>query len=197
MRAPLACALSLAACAGASAVMPPPAPVPDDALRSGWAEARIAEGVPEVFRTLAERGAAGMRGLRLRPAEVNELFTDAGRRRIESSVAGLMPSAHERRWQLFARRRGDRVAGWCARGVHVGEAGGLEGFKHRTLYVDRVLIVGGDGGERWAAWVEGLVLTGVGWRMLPWVSYESAVEAPRRGHSDLSLWDCDLSRRSW
>ena len=33
--------------------------------------------------------------------------------------------------------------------------------------------------------------------MWVWVPYEDAVEAPRREHSDLALWDCDLARRGW
>ena len=53
----------------------------------------------------------------------------------------------------------------------------------RTLYVERLLLVGSEAGGRWALWVEGLVLTGAGWRMLPWVPYEDAVEAPRRCRS--------------
>jgi hypothetical protein len=186
-----------AACASTARTLPPPVEVPDDAVRSGWAEARIAEGVPEVFQALSERGAAGMRALRLRPAEVAEVFTDTGRQRIERSVAGLTPSPHERRWQLLALRRSNPVVGWCARGVRVAEPGGVEGFRARTLFVERVLIVGREPTGRWAAWVEGLVLTGVGWRMLPWVTFEDAVEAPRRDHTDLGLWDCDLARRSW
>lgn len=186
-----------AACATTARALPPPVEVPDDAVRSGWAEARIAEGVPEVFRALSERGSAGMRALRLRPAEVADVFTDTGRQRIERSVAGLTPSPHERRWQLLALRRSNPVVGWCARGVRVAEPGGVEGFRARTLFVERVLIVGSDPSGRWAAWVEGLVLTGVGWRMLPWVTFEDAVEAPRREHTDLGLWDCDLARRSW
>lgn len=193
----LAVTVSLAACASASHALPPPVEVPLDATRSGWAEARIGEGVTEVFRSLSERGAAGLRALRLRPAEVAELFNDAGRARIERSVAGLTPSPHERRWRLLSQQRGAQVLGWCARGVRVAEAEGVEGFRNRTLFVERVLIVGADGPDRWGAWVEGLVLTSVGWRMLPWVTFEDAVEAPRRDHTDLGLWDCDLARRSW
>ncbi len=196
-RAFAAVAVALAGCAGAARALPPPIEVPDDAARSGWAEARIAEGVPEVFRALSERGAAGMRALRLRPVEVSELFTDAGRQRIERSVPGLTPSPRERRWQLLAQRRSRPVLGWCARGVRVAEPGGVEGFRARTLFVERVLIVGAEESGRWAAWVEGLVLTSAGWRMLPWVTFEDAVEAPRRDHTDLGIWDCDLARRSW
>ncbi len=196
-RALVALTFALTACASTSHVLPPPVEVPVDATRSGWAEARIGEGVGDVFRALSERGAAGLRALRLRPAEVAELFNDAGRARIERSVPGLTPSPHERRWRLLSQRRGAPVVGWCARGVRVAEASGVEGFRHRTLYIERVLIVGAEGDERWGAWVEGLVLTSAGWRMLPWVTFEDAVEAPRRDHTDLGLWDCDLSRRTW
>ena len=56
----VAFSLALAGCAGATRALPPPVEVPDDAARSGWAEARIAEGVPNVFRALSERGSAGM-----------------------------------------------------------------------------------------------------------------------------------------
>jgi hypothetical protein len=195
--AAFACTLSLGACASAPAAVFPTVHVPDDAARSGWAEARIHEGVPQVFRALAEGGSGAMRAMRLRPAEVAELFTDAGRQRIERSVPGLTPSPRERRWQVLSLHRADAVVGWCARGVHVAESGGAEGFRARTLYVERLLIVGAEGDGRWGAWIEGLVLTGNGWRMLPWVPYEDAVEAPRSEHTDLALWDCDLARRGW
>ncbi len=61
----------------------------------------------KVFRALAEGGSAGaMRAMRLRPAEVAELFTDVGRQRIERSVPGLTPSPRERRWQVLSLHRG-------------------------------------------------------------------------------------------
>ncbi|MFO0608930.1 MAG: hypothetical protein U0324_37535 [Polyangiales bacterium] len=191
-----ACSL---ACAGttAGAVRVPAVEVPDDAVRSGWAEARIAEGAPVVLERLIREGAGGMRALRLRHAEVESVFTEAGRRRVAGSVAGITPSPREPRWQMLAAHRGQALVGWCARGVRVAEGGGAEGFASRTLYVERLLLVGAEPGGRWALWVEGLVLTGAGWRMLPWVPYEDAVEAPRRDHSDLALWDCDLARRGW
>lgn len=182
---------------GAGAQAPPPVQVPPDAVRSGWAQARIEQGVGGVFRTLAQDGARGLRALRLRHHEVEQLFDEAGQGRIARSVPGLTPSPRERRWQVLSRMRERPVVGWCARGVRVAEAHGVEGFAHRTLYVERVLIVGAEPEGRWAMWVEGLVLTGAGWRMLPWAPYEDAVEVPRRDHSDLGLWDCDLAHRSW
>lgn len=193
----LACVGSAACAATTTAARVPTIDVPDDAARSGWAEARIAEGAPALLDRLAREGAAGMRGLRLRHAEVEGMFTEAGRRRVAGSVAGITPSPREPRWQMLAAHRGQRLVGWCARGVRVAEGGGAEGFAARTLYVERLLLVGEEPGGRWALWVEGLVLTGAGWRMLPWVPYEDAVEAPRREHSDLALWDCDLARRGW
>jgi hypothetical protein len=192
-----ACAVAAAACASTQAARLPTVAVPDGALRSGWAEARVAEGAPVVLARLTGQGAAGMRGLRLRAAEVEGLFTEAGRRRVARVVPGITPSPREPRWQMLAAHRGDPLVGWCARGVRVAEGGGAEGFAQRTLYVDRLLLVGSEPGGRWALWVEGVVLTGAGWRMLPWVPYEDAVEAPRRDHSDLALWDCDLARRGW
>lgn len=197
---PVALALLVAlcaACAGSPVRSIPTLDVPDEAMTNGWARARIAEGVPRVFEALATRGAAGMRAMRLRPHEVAELFNEAGRARIERSVPGITPSTRERRWTLLGLHRNDRIVGWCARGVHVAPEGGAEGFQQRTLYVERLLIVGDEGGGRWGAWVEGLVLTGAGWRMLPWVTFEDAVEAPRRDHTDLTLWDCDLAQRGW
>jgi hypothetical protein len=170
--------------------------VPDDALRSGWAEARIAEGAPTLLRALSEGGVDGFRALRLRHDEVVELFNDTGRARIEQSVPGLTPSPRERRWQVFAQHRGDALVGWCARGVRIAQPNGPEGFRERVLLVERLLIVGAEPDGRWAAWVEALVLTGAGWRMVPWVPYADAVEAPRRDHSDLVLWDCDLAQRA-
>ena len=195
--AALAAGALTAACASVQGPRVATVAVPDEALRSGWAEARVAEGAPAVLRALVERGAAGLRGLRLRASEVDGVFTEAGRRRIAQSVPGLTPSPRELRWQMLAVHRGQALVGWCARGVRVAEAGGAEGFQARTLYVERLLLVGSEAGGRWALWVEGLVLTGAGWRMLPWVPYEDAVEAPRRDHSDLALWDCDLARRGW
>ncbi len=197
MRAALAACAALVACASTQGTRVATIEVPDEAMRSGWAEARLTEGTPAVLRTLVEGGAAGLRGLRLRASELDAVFTEAGRRRVEQSVAGITPSPREVRWQMLAVHRGDPLVGWCARGVRVAEAGGAEGFQRRTLYVERLLLVGGEAGGRWALWVEGLVLTGAGWRMLPWVPYEDAVEAPRRDHSDLALWDCDLARRGW
>jgi hypothetical protein len=197
VRAALAACAALVACASTQGTRVATIEVPDEAMRSGWAEARLTEGTPAVLRTLVEGGAAGLRGLRLRASELDAVFTEAGRRRVEQSVAGITPSPREVRWQMLAVHRGDPLVGWCARGVRVAEAGGAEGFQRRTLYVERLLLVGGEAGGRWALWVEGLVLTGAGWRMLPWVPYEDAVEAPRRDHSDLALWDCDLARRGW
>lgn len=185
---------------GASArrrTLPAAVEVPSDAVRGGWAEARIQEGVGAVLITLATQGASGLRALRLHGDELGDFFTEAGRQRIERSVPGLTPSPRERRWQVLALHRDQPVTGWCARGVRIAEAGGVEGFLDRVLYVERLLIVGDEAGGRWATWVEGLVLTGGGWRVLPWVPYEDAVEVPRRDHSDLALWDCDLARRSW
>jgi hypothetical protein len=187
----------IAACAARRGSRASAPAVPDDAVRSGWAAARIAEGAPALLDRLVSEGAAGMRAARLRHDEVAEMFTELGQRRLAGSVAGITPSSREPRWQMLAAHRGQGLVGWCARGVRLAEGGGAEGFSARTLYVERLLLVGEEPGGRWALWVEGLVLTAAGWRMLPWVPYEDAVEAPRREHSDLVLWDCDLARRGW
>jgi hypothetical protein len=184
-------------CAGSTRATVQTIAVPENAVRGGWAEARVQEGVSTVLRTLAEGGVSGLQRLRLHHDEVQEIFTEAGVGRIERSVPGGTPSSRDRRWQTLGLHRNDAIVGWCARGVHVAESNGIEGFRERTLYVERLLIVGQEDGGRWATWVEGLMLTGNGWRMLPWVPYADAVEVPRRDHTDLTLWDCDLARRSW
>jgi len=186
---------ALASCTAGSTKRWQAMTVPDDALRSGWAEARIAEGATVLFERLTREGAAGLRALRLRHEEFVGMFTEMGRRRAMGSVAGITPSPREPRWQMLTAHRGQSLVGWCARGVRVTETGGAEGFAVRTLHVERLLLVGAEPGGRWAFWVEGSLLTPSGWRILPWVAYETAVEAPRRDHSDLVLWDCDLARR--
>lgn len=188
----LSCATGVTGATGRGGAMA----VPEGALRSGWATARIGEGAAVLFERLTREGAAGLRALRLHPNEWEGLLTEPGRRRALGSFVGLTPSPREARWQLLAAHRGQPLVGWCARGVRVAEAGGAEGFASPTLHVDRLLLVGAEASGRWAFWIEGLVLTRTGWRMLPWVPYEDAVEAPRREHSDLVLWDCDLAQRA-
>ena len=177
-------------------VMPPPVDVPDHALASGWVAGEVTRWLPGVVTTLTTSGLRGFRTLRLHHEEVEQVLTPAGRTRVERSFVGRTPVAAEARWHMLARLHGSTVAGWCARGVRVAEGGGAEGFAHRTVYIERLLVVGDEpGGGLWGAWLEGLMLTRVGWRMLPWVPYEAAVETPRRNHTDIELWDCDLALR--
>lgn len=177
-------------------VMPPPVDVPERAVASGWVAREVTRGLPGVVVALTESGLRGFRTLRLHHEEVEQVLTPAGRARVERSFVGRTPVAAEARWYMLARLRGSAVAGWCARGVRVAEASGAEGFAHRTVYIERLLVVGSEpGGGLWGAWLEGLMLTRAGWRMLPWVPYESAVETPRRDHTDIELWECDLGVR--
>ena len=115
--------------------------------------------------------------------------------RQRNTLVGIVPSANDRRWTAWRRWGGSTVAGWCARGVRVAERDGAEGFTTRTVVIDRLLVVGVRDGATWAAWTEGLVLEQGGWRLAPWVPHAASVEAPRRAHPDVDLWDCDLARR--
>ncbi len=166
----------------------PPAIAP-----SAFARARLDEGLPRVVRALSEAGRDGYRSLRLTDAQMEGWMSAEAITRGRATFVGMVPGPRDRRWFAWDRWRGSSVIGWCARGVRVVEAGGGEGFLRRTLLVERVLVVGARGEHRWAAWLEGLVLASDGWRFAPWAPHAQSVEAPRRAHADVELWDCDLA----
>jgi hypothetical protein len=160
---------------------------------AAWIDAQIGEASRRVFATLAEGGARALFGMRLQVEQCDRLLTTTGRTRATMSPTGNAPRAHEPRWATMRAFAGTSVVGWCARGVRVAEPDGPEGFAERALMVDRLLVVGREEGGTWGMWVEGLVLTRDGWRILPWVTWGDAVERPRRDHTDVALWDCDRS----
>lgn len=153
----------------------------------------IDRGVERLFETLVTRGRGGAHALRLRGDELSGWFSPEIVSRLERAGVGM--GTHSRRWRAWTRWRGSVLVGWCARGVRVVEASGPEGFRVRTVTIERLLLVGRATERTWGVWIEGLMLTREGWRILPWVSLERAVETPRWGHTDVALWDCDLSRR--
>lgn len=158
-----------------------------------WTEARVAEGARTVFSSLATDGPRALSRLRLRLEECERLLTDIGRRRAAGSLVGNPPRAQEHRWATLQALASSPVTAWCARGVQVVEPGGPEGFAQRALVVERLLVVGREEGGLWGVWIEGLVLTREGWRVVPWVRWSDAVERPRRDHTDVALWDCDMA----
>ncbi len=161
---------------------------------SVFARGRLDEGLPQVVRALSEAGRDGYRALRLSDAQMEGWMSAEAVARGRATFVGMVPGPRDRRWFAWNRWRGSAVIGWCARGVRVVEAGDGEGFVRRTLVVERVLVVGARGDQRWAAWLEGLVLASDGWRFAPWAPHAQSVEAPRRSHADVELWDCDLER---
>ena len=171
-----------------------PRSVPAQVGEGAFASARLDEGLPVIVRALSERGRDGYRALRLGDRGLEGWLVEAAIARGRSTFVGVVPGPGDRRWFAWHRWRGSAVRGWCARGVRVVEPDGPEGFRQRTLWVERVLVVGTQGEHRWAAWLEGLVLASDGWRFAPWVPHAQAVEAPRRSHPDVELWDCDLAR---
>lgn len=168
--------------------------VPGPAGVNAFAAAQLDRGLPTVIRALADAGREGYRALRLGEAQMDGWLGAAARTRSRVTFVGMVPGRGDRRWFAWHRWRGSALRGWCARGVRVLEPDGPEGFLRRTLVADRVLVVGGRGEHRWAAWLEGLVLARDGWRLAPWVPHAQAVEGPRRSHPDVDLWDCDLAR---
>jgi hypothetical protein len=149
----------------------------------------------ELRDALARDGDQGLLRLRLRPEEVHALFTEDGARRVALAATGFEPSPAERRWVMLASLLETPVVGFCARGVRMEEPGGEAGFAQRTMVVDRLLVVGREPDGLWGVWVEGLVRTPSGWRLLPSVPFERQVGTPRRDHADIALWDCDVGQR--
>lgn len=161
----------------------------------GFATARLDAELPAVIAALSTRGRDGYRSLRLGDAQMDGWMTGPAIARRRATFVGMVPGLNDRRWFSWRRWTGSALEGWCARGVRVLVPGGPEGMTAPTLAVDRVLVVGARDGLRWAAWLEGLVLAQGGWRFAPWVPHAQSIEAPRRGHPDVDLWDCDLARR--
>ena len=197
-RAERALAAALALSLGCAAAPPSlglrPMAVPSAERGPSFARAQLERGLPVVMRALSERGRDGYRGLRLGEGQMEGWLSPAAVARGRTTFVGMLPGPGDRRWFAWRRWRGSALLGWCARGVRSHEADGPEGFLHRTLVVERVLVVGGRDEHRWAAWLEGLVLTRDSWRFAPWVPHAQSVEAPRRSHPDADLWDCDLAR---
>lgn len=171
------------------------APVPADALASGWASRQVGVATQELFDALTRDGIAALRRRRVSLDGDVDLLSEAGRERAGRSMPGLRPRGTERRWAILRRLSEHRLVGWCARGVQVVEGGGPEGFVQRVLTVDRLLLVADGADGRWGFWLEGLVLDGGAWRWLPWVSWADAVEAPRGAHTDIAMWTCEMARR--
>lgn len=158
--------------------------------------AAIAEGAQQLLTELGARGPEGLRALRLSSSEVQRWFTIVAAGRIASVVSGAQPYAAERRWVLWSSLGRGSVVGWCARGVRRVERDGLEGFRFRTLVVDRLLLVGREPGGLWGAWASHAARGPDGrWRLIPSVPLDEQVETPRRDHADMQLWDCDLGQR--
>jgi hypothetical protein len=171
-----------------------PMEVPPAARTGAFVARQLDQGLGPVISALSEGGREGYRSLRLGEAQMDGWLGEAAIARGRTTFVGMVPGPGDRRWFAWRRWRGSALQGWCARGVRVLEANGPEGLLRRTVLVERVLVVGGRGGQRWAAWLEGLLLSREGWRFAPWVPHSQAVEAPRRSHADLELWDCDLAR---
>jgi hypothetical protein len=190
--ASLALALGCAAAVPSVGLRPmdlPAAVAPRDLVSS-----RLDAGLPALLRALSERGREGYRALRLNGAQMDGWLSPDAITRGRNTFVGMVPGSADHRWFAWRRWRGSALLGWCARGVRVDEANGPEGFVRRTLLVERLLVVGGRGDQRWAAWLEGLMLSRDGWRFAPWVPHAQSVEAPRRSHPDIELWDCDVAR---
>jgi hypothetical protein len=167
-------------------------PATGASLDPAWARARLREAVRTVHAVLARDGAEGLLRLRLRPDEIDAMFTPNGTDRIARLPTGLSPSPGEQRWHMFAVLADSPLVGYCARGARMVEANGPEGFRAPAFVVERLLLIGSEHDGLWGAWVEGLVLTAEGWRLLPTVPFERQVETPRRDHTDVQLWDCDV-----
>ncbi len=174
---------------------PPGSGVDRGRLDAHWARAALEQASIEFGSAFARDGAEAMLRLRLRPEDVRAVYTENAQQRIARISTGISPSPGERRWQMFRVLADAPIVGFCARGARVAEPNGPEGLRARGVVVDRLLIVGGERDGLWGAWIEGLLLTNEGWRLLPTVPFERQVETPRRDHTDVQLWDCDLGRR--
>jgi len=186
--------VSLLGCSPPGVVARPVLAVPEGQTERAWTRSRIAEGARALVALLPQGAEATVRGLRMEPGHRVALLDGSGQERAARGTQGGAPGEGSTRWVRLRRMRGSTLAGWCARGVRVVDAGS-EGFARRALVVDRLLLVGREPAGLWGVWLEGLVLTSDGWRVLPWIGWAQAVEAPRRDHGDVALWDCDLGER--
>lgn len=181
-------------CAGGGVVPRPVLAVPHGEAGRAWSMARLGAGARELVALLPQGADAAVRSLRMEPGHRVALLDPSGLARATRGTLGGAPREGSPRWVQLRRMQGSTLAGWCARGVRVVEPGS-EGFAQRALVVDRLLIVGREAQGLWGVWLEGLVLTSDGWRVLPWIAWNQAVEVPRRDHGDVALWDCDLGER--
>lgn len=188
-------AIALGCASAPPVVRSHPAMVPAAVAPMEFAASAIDRGIPTLMQRIGEGGREGYRQLRLTHAEMEGWVAPDALARHRTILAGLFPSPADRRWFAWQRWQGSSLTGWCARGVRVASRGGTDGFVEPTLVVDRLLVLGSRDGATWAAWLEGLVLTSTGWRFAPWVPHAQSLEAPRRGHPDVHLWDCDLARQ--
>jgi hypothetical protein len=133
--------------------------------------------------------------LRIHPEQIDSLYDSNAAERLRRFNVGVAPSDAEPRWIHFRSFERSALVGYCARGVRITERMGPDGLRDRALVVDRFLLVGSTLSAYWGAWVEGLVLTDTGWRLLPSVAFSRQVEDPRVNHADVQLWDCDLGQR--
>jgi hypothetical protein len=146
----------------------------------------------ELRAAFAHEGPDGLLRLRLHGTELDAVFTREIAAAAERSPFGQVPGHGDRRWRMFRALARSDLVGFCARGVRLATANGVDGLRAPAWVVDRLLIIGRERDGLWAAWVEGLVLTADGWRLSPLVPFTRQVEAPRRDHADLALWDCDV-----
>jgi hypothetical protein len=163
-------------------------------LDVAWASARLREATVRVHRVLASRGADGHLSLRLRPDELGQYLSASGLERVRGAQRGTSSIEGEPRWAHLRSLATSPMVGFCARGVRMAEPGGPEGLQTRSLYVDRLLLIGAERDGLWASWIEGLLLTERGWRLDPIVTFAQQVEDPRRGHADVQFWDCDIGQ---
>jgi hypothetical protein len=186
--------VALGGCAATGVTPRPVLPLPPGRPAEAWLTARVGEGARALVALLPQGAEATVRALRMEAGHRVALLDASGQARAAQGTIGGAPGEGGQRWVRMRRLRGSTLAGWCARGVRVVDTG-AEGFAQRVLVVDRLLLVGREAGGLWGVWVEGLALTSDGWRVLPWISWAQAIEAPRRDHGDAQLWDCDLGVR--
>jgi hypothetical protein len=164
-------------------------------LDPAWTHEQLRDAALRMNAAFSSAGSEGLLRLRLHGDEISGLFTPNAAERITRIPTGLYPNEGEQRWHMFSALSHSPLVGFCARGVRTVEPNGEEGFRQRALVVDRLLLVGSEPGGLWGAWVEGLLLTPSGWRLLPTIPYDRQVQTPRRDHADVQLWDCDIGER--
>ncbi len=160
-----------------------------------WATEQLRGAALLLHQTLAREGSDGFLSLRIHADQVPSLFSQSAGERLLRVNVGVAPSDSEPRWIHFRALSASPLVGFCARGVRIAEPNGPDGLRARALVVDRLLIVGSGESAFWGAWIEGLILTENGWRLMPSVPFSRQAEDPRSNHADVQLWDCDLSQR--